>query len=157
MNFPGYNTGNVILTEGDWFPFRVHKLVRMQDDAWYYILEDINKMKHFIPAVHYSNYGIRSGDEIPCKIDKINCTGRIHLEPKHPYYNEGEIYVFNLIVISKKNNKSIIQVEDIFNNLIEISNLANINLAQNVQNSVKCRIVRIVKAVPILELSSDYF
>ena len=97
MQYPGYTTGKVILSEGEWLPFIIHNLVKLQDDEWYYVLQDVNGLKHFLNAQYYENYGFKPGDEILCKIDKINCTGRIYLEPKHPYYTEGEMYDFELI------------------------------------------------------------
>jgi len=89
MQYPGYNTGKVILSEGDWFPFRITKFVQLQDNSWYYVLQDINGLKHFMPAGYYKDYGFSIGIQIKCKIDRINCTGRIFLEPEHPYYQEG--------------------------------------------------------------------
>ena len=90
MHYPAYNSGNIILSEGNWYLFRIYNLLQLQDSAWYYVLQDLNGLKHFMPADYYTNYGFKIGDEITCKVDRINCTGRIFLEPKHPRYIEGE-------------------------------------------------------------------
>ena len=156
MQYPGYNTGNVILSEGKWFPFRVHNIVQLQDDAWYFVLKDINEMKHFMPAEHYGSYGFKPGDEISCKIDRINCTGRIFLEPKHPYYNEGEIYSFDFISYLEKDSKRILMVSEIAGNKIKVPLCGNKNLNINGEKKVLCIVKCIKKGIPILEISPDY-
>ena len=108
MQYPGYNNSKILLTEGNWFPFRVHNLLQLQDNEWYYILEDINGLRHFISAEYYKKYGFKPGDEISCKIDKINCTGRMFLEPRHPHYNEGETYSFELVKYPIKDDPQIV-------------------------------------------------
>jgi hypothetical protein len=156
MQYPGYNNGKVILSEGNWFPFRIHNYVQLQDDAWYFVLQDINGMKHFMPAENYQNYGFRTGDEIICKIDRINCTGRIFLEPKHPYYNEGEIYSFDLVSFQKKGSEIIIIVREIAGKEIEVPLCGNKNLDINGEKKVTCLVKSIIKGIPILEISPDY-
>ena len=157
MQYPGYSTGKVILSEGDWFPFRIHNLVQLQDDEWYYILVDINNLKHFMPAEYYAGYGFRIGDEISCKIDRINCTGRIFLEPKHPYYNEGELYLFDVCVVSKEDDKQILVVKEILGNSIEVP-LYDIRLLNNSkENKVRFMVKSIKKGKPILEFPVKCF
>lgn len=156
MQYPGYNTGKVIFAEGKWFPFKLHNLVQLQDDTWYFVLKDINEMKHFMPAEHYGSYGFKPGDEISCKIDRINCTGRIYLEPKHPYYNEGEIYSFDLISYSEKDSNRILIVREIAGNKIEVPVCGNNILSINGEKNVRCMVKSIKKGIPILEISPDY-
>jgi len=156
MQYPGYNTGNVILSEGKWFPFRIHNLVQLQDDAWYFVLQDINGLKHFMPAEYYESHGFKTGDEINCKIDRINCTGRIFLEPKHPYYNEGEIYSFDLISYQKKDSETIVIVREITGKEIEVPLCGNNNFDINGENKVTCIVKSVKKGIPILEIPPDY-
>jgi len=156
MQYPGYNTGKVILSEGKWFPFRIHNLVQFQDDVWYFVLQDINGMKHFMPVEYYEKYGLKTGDEISCKIDRINCTGRIFLEPKHPYYNEGEIYSFDLISFHKKDSETIVIVRELAGNKIEVPLCGNKNIDINGEKKVMCIVKSIKKGIPILEISPGY-
>jgi len=44
----------------------------------------------------YQNYGIKPGNLLHCRIDKINCSGRVFLEPEHPFYQVGKQYVFKV-------------------------------------------------------------
>jgi len=151
MQYPGYSTANVILTEGSWFPFRIHNFIQLQDDEWYYVLVDINNLKHFMRAEYYTSYGFNIGDEISCKIDRINCTGRIFLEPKHPYYNEGELYHFDVILESNQNNEQILIVKEILGNSIEVPNYGIDILSNTQENRVSLKVTSIKKGKPILE------
>ena len=112
MQSPGYNTDEIRFSEGDWFPFKVHNFVQLQDGAWYYIMLDVNGSKHFMSAIGYESYNIRPGDEIICKIDKINCTGRIYLEPRHPHYNEGESYLFDIVHATNEEEVRILHLKE---------------------------------------------
>ena len=151
MQYPGYNNSKILLTEGSWFPFRVHNLLQLQDNEWYYILEDINGLRHFISAEYYKKYGFKPGDEISCKIDKINCTGRMFLEPRHPHYNEGETYSFKLVKYPIKDDPQIVIVRDIFENDIEVLLFLNRKIALNEVKKVKCIVKSIKKGIPKLE------
>ena len=154
MQYPGYTSGKVILLEGEWFPFIIHNLVKLQDDKWYYVLLDINGLKHFMLSKYYEMYGFKTGDEISCKIDKVNCTGRIYLEPKHPYYIEGEIYDFEVINTLDYNDKLVIIVKGIFENSIEVDvfNLRKVEIKK--EKLVRCIVKSIKKGQPILEVHS---
>jgi hypothetical protein len=154
MQYPGYNSGKVILSEGEWFPFIIHNLVKLQDEEWYYVLKDINGLKHFMSANYYEHYGFKPGDEILCKIDRINCTGRIYLEPKHPFYTEGEIYDFEVLNVSDLNNEIMLKVKGFSKNIVEVPvfNMKNVEIKE--RKMVKCIVKTIKKGTPILEIHS---
>jgi len=156
MQYPGYNTGNLELSEGKWFPFKIHNLVQLQDDEWYYVLQDINGMKHFMPAENYERYGFNTGDEILCKIDRINCTGRIFLEPKHPYYKEGEIYFFDVIIRLDQGSEKELIVKDLLGNSIKVPVCTNKYIDSKEEKKVRCLVKTITKGKIILEIYSDY-
>ena len=103
MTYPFLNEGKIKIEEGIDLDFKVINLVMLQDGRNYYILEDPNEMKHFIDAETYANYGIEIGQMIQCRVAKINCTGRIYLEPVHPIYQEGQTYYFEVISFSVMN------------------------------------------------------
>jgi len=152
MQNPGYNSGNVVLSEGEWLTFKIHNLVQLQDDAWYFVLQDINGLKHFLPAENYKSYGFKTGDKITCKIDKINCTGRIYLEPKHPCYSEGEIYYFDVLNDPNPRQKDVWILRDILGNSIEVNVNSIINIDINEEKKVRCIVKSIKKGRPILDL-----
>lgn len=155
MHYPGYNSGKVILTESECYPFRIHNLVKLQDEEWYYILQDINGLKHFIPAGLYKNYGFKTGQLVSCKVDRINCTGRIFLEPRHPVYEEGRSYFFDFIsYLSGEDSKSIIVVKEISGKSIHVP-YGNENLCLNKQKKVKCLVKSIKRGALYLEYLPD--
>jgi len=155
MQYPGYNSGNVILSEGEWFPFKIHNLVQLQDDAWYFVLQDINGMKHFMATENYKSYGFVVGDLIQCKIDKVNCTGRVFLEPKHPVYKEGEIYYFDFISYSDSGNESLLLVRENSGNIIEVPVNGTKKVDINDEKRVRCSVKSITKGRLILEILPD--
>ncbi len=153
MHYPGYNTGDVILSEGEWYPFRIHNLVQLQDHAWYYVLQDPNGLKHFMPAEFYMNYGLNTGDAVLCKIDRINCTGRIFIEPEHPLYRIGEIYPFDLVAGPADGSADRIIVSDLYKNCIEVPVYDKKITHGEAGVKVMCKVLNIKKGKPILEIS----
>lgn len=151
MQYPGYHAGNVHLEEGEWYPFKIHNLVKLQDKANYFVLIDRNGMKHFMPSEYYTNYGFKIGDEILCKIDRINCTGRIFLEPEHPFYKEGKIYSFDLQNYIIQGNNLSLFVKGIRGKPLEVKACDTDinNLAKN--KTVSCKVQNIKKGELILE------
>lgn len=154
MYYPGYNSGNVVFSEGNWFPFRVYNCVQLQDGEYYYVLQDINGLKHFLPAQFYKEYRIKTGEEIQCRIDKINCTGRIILEPKHPYYSEGEVYLFTVVGYKSEGDQDIVIVQEFSGNCIEVPLYGKEKLNINTQTKLKCIVKNIKKGIIKLEIYS---
>ena len=129
--------------------------MQLQDDAWYYVLQDLNGLKHFLPAGYYRNYGFQPGDEISCKIEKINCTGRIFLEPKHPTYAEGEIYEFEFISYSETDKEKIVIVREIGGNTVDVPIYGNDKIDLIEEKRIRCIVKSIKKGIPNLEISPD--
>ncbi|NVO18287.1 MAG: hypothetical protein HXX13_01220 [Bacteroidetes bacterium] len=145
------NLGRILIDEGSILYFKVMNIVSLQDNRDYYILEDPNGLKHFIDAEAYATYGIKIGSKLKCKVDKINCTGRILLEPEHPIYVDGQTYFFKVISVNESGVNNNIVVEDIFQNRIEV-NIQNIKnqLGKDVE-SLKAVVIKVKKGRPILE------
>ena len=91
--------------EGEKIQFTIKKLIEFSEDEKYYVLEDKEGQKHLLTAEYYENYNFKIGQNIVCRIDHINCSGKIFLEPEHPLYKEGEIYEFTLKTIKKSKNR----------------------------------------------------
>jgi hypothetical protein len=82
------------LEEGKYYPFRISGSVVLPDGSECYILSDMNHVKHLLHKAYYSHYDFKHNQEIVCRIDKINCTGKIFIEPEHPVYQPGKSYSF---------------------------------------------------------------
>lgn len=118
----------VKIKEGKSYPFKISGLVVLPNGNECFILIDPNNVKHLLETKYYLNYKLKPGQTINCRIDKINCTGKIFIEPEHPYYKLGEIYEFPLVRIEKKNNLAdsneiFVVFTDVFKN--EIKMLSN--------------------------------
>jgi len=94
-----------IFKEGQRFPFTItNKLVIPGTDEVNLILLGPDKKKYLLPEQFYENYNLKVGQIIPCTIDKINCSGKIFLEPDHPYYKIGERYDFLVPRLAEREN-----------------------------------------------------
>ncbi|MDP2424332.1 MAG: hypothetical protein U1C46_07925 [Bacteroidales bacterium] len=83
--------------EGKQMEFKVLKMITIPGDELYFLLESPGLHRLLLPAAYFSDYGIYPGMGITCLVDKINCTGRIFLEPLHPYFEAGVRYVFDVM------------------------------------------------------------
>lgn len=95
---------NARLTEGAVYQFRILKMVTMGPKDDYYILEDPNGYKILLSKSYYEGYGFEPGQTISCRVDKVNCNGKVFLEPAHPFYREGEVYPFEFVCKDKITN-----------------------------------------------------
>ena len=155
MTTAGYFNTVKKLEEGKSYPFKVYNKVQLQDEKAYFILEDPYSIRHLLPSWFYTKYGIKQGQTINCVVDKINCTGRVYLEPEHPNYSKGCVYVFQLksIQINELRRKSKLLLTDIFENEIEVDCPEEFVLSLSGSQYVECTVVRIRKGKPVLILA----
>jgi len=110
------------LVEGKKYHFKVIKIMSMPgEDQEYYVLEDPYRKKHLLLAELYRNHQLIPGNKVVCRIDKINCNGKIFIEPDHPYYREGETFDFEITRFEQRMNQigemeEVIVVKDRFGN-----------------------------------------
>jgi len=142
---------NINYKEGQNIEFSIKKLIEFSEKEFFYVLEDANGQKQLLKSEFYGKYNLSIGQKINCKIDHINCAGKIFIEPEHPYYKEGEKYQFiiNKLTLSKNRLKeSVLQIsfiDKIGNEAsCKIENKTNNNL--KVGDSLTCRVELIKKA-----------
>lgn len=82
------------LEEGKDYPFQISGSVALPDGQDCFVLTDVNGVKHLLYKSYYQHYDLRLNTEIRCRIDKVNCTGKIFIEPEHPQYRPGKAYPF---------------------------------------------------------------
>jgi len=80
--------------EGQNIRFKIKKHIELSETEKYFVLEDEFGRKQLLKSEFYENYKFKIGQDLNCRVDHINCSGKIFLEPEHPYYNEGKIYDF---------------------------------------------------------------
>lgn len=155
MSSPGYYKQGKKLEEGATYNFKYIKLVTLSDDQEYMILEDQYNIRHTVPYNYYKNYGLTIDTVVECKVDKINCTGRVFLEPKHPVYREGEVYTFIMNKVNTENGTNKAAIIDCFNNIIDV-NIDDKFLSGNIIEQVEARITKITRGQPELEIFNVY-
>lgn len=86
-----------MLKEDHKYDFKVIRLVNLPDNSKFWLLTHSGKDRYLFPLKYYHDYNIQEGCVISCLVDKINCTGKIYLEPEHPFYQAGIVYTFRFI------------------------------------------------------------
>lgn len=143
------------LIEGKEYNFTIQNKISLPDDDNYYVLLDPFGKKHLLPLIYYSDYNLKIGTSISCNVDKINCTGRIFLEPKHPFYIAGEIYEFDFLFVDKildKEEKStwVAVFKDVFGKKVYapvLNHQMDINFSAS---KLKCKVEKLKKGKPYL-------
>ena len=146
-----------MLLEGKKYRFTIQRIIEMPPDGeLHFVLENEEGLKFLLLEKYYTHYNLKSGDTIVCKVDKVNCTGRIFLEPDHPFCKPGDILEFQrLASIHLENSfgdKEVLLIlkdpwgQDAALNITLLPALAD-------QELVKCRVERIKKGQ--LLISSD--
>ncbi len=133
------------LEEGNWYDFFVLKKIDFADEE-YFVLETPGKTKITIPAKPYEKYPFKENQIISCKVDKISCSGKIYIEPKHPFYEVGKVYEFPIVRVDTSHclfgsEIRLLYVCDVFNQMIEIP----ISKNADIRSSIHLKIARIKK------------
>lgn len=146
----------VQLTEGKFFPFKITGDAVLPDETECFILTDPNEVHHLLEKSSYVNYHFKQGQVIQCRIDKINCAGKVFIEPEHPFYQPGNSYKFPLIRVKeeKGNRESMAVFSDVFQNEIEIpvEELAGHPIPGN---SYELKVVKIKKGQVLLSTGKN--
>ncbi|MFH1119211.1 MAG: hypothetical protein V1775_05265 [Bacteroidota bacterium] len=143
-----YNDGKKLI-EGETYVFHFIKIVPLSDKMNYMLMEDPYGIRHLVPFEYYIHYKLVPGSKINCLVDKINCTGRVFLEPEHPRYKIGSVSGFNLLGTKQDKDYSVLVVADIFGNEIQVE-IPDGHKVEPVNGSVYCKIEGFKKGKPIL-------
>jgi hypothetical protein len=108
------------LQEGKDYTFIMVRITDL-DGVSYFVLEGPDGRRYLLNMERYKGYGIESGKEIICRVDKINCKGELFLEPQHPVYREGESYPFLTEAYESRidkhgNNQRVVRFSDALGN-----------------------------------------
>lgn len=146
------------LTEGEYYTFTIIKSISFGPEEEYYVMREPNGFKLLMPKKFYIRYGFRSGQQVLCRVDKVNCVGRIFLEPEHPYYEEGKQYNFDVIDVEQlvdvnQGMAQSIVVRDVLNYEWRVS-APDVLMVNKQSASISCLVKRIKKGRLFLELSS---
>ncbi|MGE0076519.1 MAG: hypothetical protein AB7S48_01525 [Bacteroidales bacterium] len=139
----------MVFKEGEWYNFRIINQIDIPDKGNQFVLQHSSGRRILLPADNYVKYNLVIGSIIDCRVDKINCTGQIYMEPKHPYYAIGDVYPFKILSINDKDK--LIEVEDILGEKIEVfsNNFINRNI-----DEIPLKVISIKKGKPQLAIPS---
>lgn len=159
MRIRDLKVSNSLLTQGSYHTFHILKTMSLGDEENFYVMRDPLGYKVLMPAHFYTHYGFKTGQDVICRVDKINCNGRMFLEPRHPFYREGEVYDFGVVsrgiqqAITGENERFML-VRDALEQQWKVRYFSE--KSEDVHSTkVKCRIERIKKGKLYLHLLSD--
>jgi hypothetical protein len=81
--------------EGQVYKFLYIKDVFIEDE--YMMFEDGNKEKYLLLKQYFKSYNLIPNTYVNCLISRIDCKGKITIEPEHPFYKPGEVYEFDFV------------------------------------------------------------
>lgn len=154
MGNSGFYDKNKTLREGEYYIFKYLNCITMEDNNKYMVFEDEFGTKYFIEFEPYQHYSLKLLSEIRCFVDKINCTGRVFLEPEHPIYQAGESYYFTIKSIFSNEDGLVLSVVDCFDNLINLQTNGKYFSNNDQGGRILAKITRIKKGVPELTLEN---
>lgn len=137
------------------YRFRIEKLIDIPETGSHYILFHKSGVKLLLKACYYLDYNLEIGQVIEGRVDKINCTGQIFIEPIHPVYEMGKVYNFTIskVTIIDKHIKTICLL-DCFKHSIDI--LTTNKKSYLVGQELSLRVKKIKKGRPILTISENF-
>jgi hypothetical protein len=135
--------------QGIWYSFLIVGVANILDKGEHFILLHESGRKMLLKVEYYVKYNFSIGQNIECRVDKVNCTGQVFLEPKHPYYIENQVFSFELLnTFIDEESFYNTTVKDVFGNCIDVF----INQIEYLQTnkSILLRVSKVKKGVPIL-------
>ncbi|HPS04751.1 MAG TPA: hypothetical protein PLE97_05320 [Tenuifilaceae bacterium] len=141
------------LTKDSWITFTIERLVEIPQAGYYYRLLHESGQKFLLPAQYYTHYNLVVGSTVSCRVDKINCMGKVFLEPKHPYYEVNMVYNFDFVAMNNSFVKGVAElvVRDIFNETYTLFLPAEV--CSKISNMVPLRVLNIRKGRLQLQLA----
>ena len=160
MEFHQERIRNSLLTEGESYVFRLTGRLNLDKGEDFFVVQDPFGYKMLLPAGFYAEYGFREGQELICRVDKISCSGKMYLEPRHPRYEEGNLYDFDVISLGYQRNLSggeewYYRIIDCLGKQWTVRKNAPKNLEPRFPVKIQCLVVRIKKGKLFLRLPDE--
>jgi hypothetical protein len=103
------------MTKGKFIEGQIYKFLYIKDvlmEEEFMVFEDDEHEKYLLPKQYFKTYNLEQNTHVDCLISRIDCKGKITIEPEHPYYKPGEIYDFDFV-------KMLVTEESEFNPVME--------------------------------------
>lgn len=135
--------------QGIFYTFKILGIIDVPEKGDHYILLHESGRKMLLKSEYYVKYNYEIGQNIDCKVDKVNCAGQVFLEPRHPHYIEGHEYSFKKETIKENVDKSLsLVVKDLFDNEIEL--FLNQSQANLINDQISLKVEKIKKGFLVL-------
>jgi len=149
------------MKEGEIYTFLLKKKVSLPDGSYYIIVDELGR-QYLMNASYYDyNYSFVENTYIQCYIDKINCSGKIFMEPMHPKYKPNDVDIFDIVEVETRKKK---KTGDLFQVVLAKNNYAPKAAIENLdeqtikklinEKRVKAKVLRITKGE--LRLTIDF-
>lgn len=137
------------MNPGDILQVILKKHIDLSESEQYWVAETVDGERFLMDSLQYEKYEFAVGQRIQVTVDKINCSGKVFIEPDHPLYRRGESYVFPVhSVVSKSENILSLIVTDVFENKIPIQYHAD--GTNDAPAEVELLVIGLRKALPVL-------
>lgn len=141
--------------EGIWYSFSISGIVDIPEKGEHFILLHDSGRKMLLRSDYYVKYKFELGQLIECRVDKVNCTGQVFLEPKHPFYNNGEVYQFEIVKTFREEDSPFnVTVVDLYGNSIDVW-VSDLEVVK-VKHDISLKVNQVRKGIPILSEISRY-
>lgn len=137
------------MNPGDILQVNLKKHIELSETEQYWVAETVDGQRFLIDYFQYVHYGFTTGQSIQVQVDKINCSGKVFVEPNHPVYEREKTYVFSIdSVLSKNENYFSLIVKDVFDNNISVQFHAK--GLDRIPESVELLVIGLRKGLPVL-------
>ena len=137
------------LRSGKEYEFVIEGIEKGMDDEEYFVVKDPFGKLHTIARESYQYYGYRIGSRFKGTILKYKKGGERIIEPENPFYKTGEVIKMDVISVTRNviNKSFTIILKDNFgfNHCLETT-------FHPQKKRIQCRVVRIKKGKPLLEI-----
>jgi len=154
--------------EGQFYEFEFVKKVFI--DTEFLVFKDNFGERHVIPSLHYRHYMLTPGQMVKCLITRVDCSGKLSIEPEHPFYKIGGTYEFDFVKVqvtednqydpslgkSKKIKEYSLIVADRDGNEHAVLPKSWQKKRHYKTDTIKCRLIKIVKGnFQLINLDED--
>lgn len=132
--------------EGDIIQITLVKEIGLNKAEQFYLFKTLGGDKFLLDKLQYGNYKFEKGKTITARIDRINCSGQIFIEPEHPIYKDSGYYDFAISEIISISEEADVFVKDCFDNTVPVK----IHPNKVSEHKIKLGVAFVRKGVPVL-------
>jgi hypothetical protein len=105
------------MSKGKFIEGQVYEFVYVKNvvvDEEFMVFEDVDKERYLLPFPCFKDYQLQAGLPVKCLISRIDCKGKVTIEPEHPYYKIDHTYDFKFL-------RMLVTADEEFNEIMDKS------------------------------------